>query len=129
MIALMILKYVLIYRWNKQSGPKPKGRGGRFVIPAFAAVVLTGDPRNGATAVRKASSVMRRHSNSRVCDFMLMCTFLGHRAQDIAWLGNENHATKTTIVRILDRGNHRFLSHLRQVDIKKITITPILIFN
>ena len=36
------------------------------MMPAMAAAVLTGDPRNGATAVRKASSVMRRHSNSRV---------------------------------------------------------------
>ena len=41
-------------------------------MPALAAVVLTGDPRNGATAVRKASSVMRRHSNSRVSWFMLL---------------------------------------------------------
>ena len=56
-------------RWKKQRGPKR--RVGRFVMPAMAAAVLTGDPRNGATAVRKASSVMRRHSNSRVSQFLI----------------------------------------------------------
>ena len=42
------------------------------MMPALAAVVLTGDPRNGATAVRKASSVMRRHSNSRVSQSLIL---------------------------------------------------------
>ena len=45
-------------------------------MPALAAVVLTGDPRNGANAVRKAS-IMRRHSNSQVSEFMLKDDFTG----------------------------------------------------
>ena len=46
------------------------------MVPALAAVVLTGDARNAATARRKASTVMRRHSNSRVNNRILArCLF------------------------------------------------------
>ena len=68
MFILASLDHTYI-RWNKQRGPKRSV--GRFVMPAMAAAVLTGDPRNGATAVRKASSVMRRHSNSRVSQILI----------------------------------------------------------